>query len=73
MIAYIELHPVLMNIVKLTGRESKESVFLLEELAETAMPGAPRKNFRRKFIEDKEAWKKLPPTPDEIGYAYWAG
>jgi hypothetical protein len=44
---------------------------MINELEKTAVFGARRSNFHREYIQNKEGWKKLPKSPDEIMYGYW--
>ncbi len=68
---YIELQPVVMKIIELTGRRSRESMFMLNEIEQTAASGLRRYSFHRMYVQDLEGWKKLPKSPDNITYGYW--
>lgn len=68
---YMELHPVLIKSISQTGRNSKISKFLLNELAQTATFGARRANFKRYYISNPFGWKKLPTNPKKIMYGFW--
>lgn len=68
---YAELQPIVLRIVELTGVDSAESKFMLNEIRLTATPGNRRHNFTRLYIENKQGWKKLPKTAGEIFFGYW--
>lgn len=68
---YRELHPLLMDAIKQHGRNSKISVFLMEEITQTASFGARRENFKRYFVKPPLGWQKLPANPKKIPYGHW--
>lgn len=68
---YLEVYPVLMESIRKTGRNSPTSVFLLNELTQTANFGARRLNFKKYYIDPPLGWKKLPANPKKIPYGHW--
>ncbi|GGO67283.1 hypothetical protein [Bowmanella pacifica] len=68
---YKVLQPLLEPASMRYGRDSEEFTNLLDKIAELAPCGAVRRNFRRKYVENKHGWKELPADPDVIMFGYW--
>ncbi|MGC0121427.1 hypothetical protein CBQ28_13660 [Pseudoalteromonas sp. GCY] len=68
---YKKLQPTLKIVFGQSGRSSKEFKALLNMIAALAPVGAVRRNFIRYYVENEEAWRRLPKDPDEIPYGYW--
>lgn len=68
---YKNLQPLLKITFGQSGRDSKEFIGLLQALLSLTPIGAKRRNFKRRYIDDKDGWRKLPLEPAEIPYGHW--
>ncbi len=67
---YKNLQPLLKITFGQSGRDSKEFKGLLQALLSLTPIGAKRRNFKRRYIDDKDGWRKLPLEPAEIPYGH---
>ncbi len=68
---YKKFLPVLRALIKTEGRDSKDAINMLEEIANLAPFGAQRLNFRTCYVDDPNGWKKLPDDPEKLPYGFW--
>tara|TARA_B110000211_G_C13934640_1_gene488758 strand:+ start:154 stop:471 length:318 start_codon:yes stop_codon:yes gene_type:complete len=68
---YKNLYPLLKITYGQSGRDASEFINLLNVFLSLTPVGAKRRNFKRRYIDDKEGWRKLPSEPAEIPYGHW--
>jgi len=68
---YRDIYPVLIKTINQQGRNSPDSIKLLNVLGGLPSIGIRRRNFQRRYIKNENGWRELPITPEKIPYGHW--
>ena len=62
------LHSALDSEVPLSDPQMK---LLIEAIADLPPSGARARNFKNRYLKDRDSMMRLPKNPDSIMYGYW--
>ena len=68
---YKNLYPLLRITFTRVGRDSSEFNNLLNAFLLLTPVGANRRNFKRRYIDNKSGWSNLPKDPTKIPFGHW--